>query len=258
MLALMYFSPTRTTKKIVSAVGKVFFEKMLSKMRPIDVTPLAARLREYTFSEDDVLVFGAPVYGGRVPVLLRDLFENLQGNGARAIALCVYGNRDYDDALLEMCDLLSSRGFSVCAAAAFIGEHSYTDKVGSFRPDKEDLLAADEFARAAFEKVAAGLPVRKQVRGHRPYKELSPSLLTPKKAPVVSEEKCTHCGACVSVCPVCNLSADLKDLGRCIGCAACVRFCPAGAREFCDEGIAAAKARLEANCTARRNPEFFL
>ena len=257
-LTLMYFSPTHTTKKIVGAVGKVFFEKLLCETRIADLTPLAARMRTYAFREEDVLIFGAPVYGGRVPPLLVSFLKGLQGNGARAVALSVYGNRDYDDALAETCGLLKGAGFCVCAAAAFIGEHSYTCEVGKGRPDAEDLLAASAFALTAYEKISAGKEIVKQLRGEEPYKEYSPFLLAPKKAPSADAAKCTHCGACIAACPVCNLAADLSDQGRCIACAACVKGCPQHARAFDDAAVLAAKERLEKNCTARRNPEFFI
>ena len=70
--------------------------------------------------------------------------------------------------------------------------------------------------------------------------------------------KCVHCDTCISVCPVCNIAADLSDLGRCIGCAACVRFCPQSARSFKDEGIARVAKKLEETCSQRRSPKFFL
>ena len=70
--------------------------------------------------------------------------------------------------------------------------------------------------------------------------------------------QCTRCGACISLCPVCNIGADLSDGGRCIACAACVKFCPAGARRFAEEGILSARKRLEENCTVRRQPEFYI
>lgn len=112
-LTLMYFSPTHTTKKIVSAVGKVFFEKLLCETAVADITPLAARMRDYTFGEEDILVFGAPVYGGRVAPPAAEVLRGLHGNSARAVVVCVYGNRDYDDALLESRDLLEQAGFRV-------------------------------------------------------------------------------------------------------------------------------------------------
>lgn len=257
-LTLLYFSPTHTTRKIVSAVGKVFFEKMLCETRIADVTSLAARQRAYPFGQDDVLIFGAPVYGGRVPALLLPFLQSLQGNGARAVALSVYGNRDYDDALAETCSLLEGAGFRVCAAAAFVGEHSYSSLVSGGRPDAEDLLAACAFALAAYEKVESNASIGKRVPGEKPYKEYSAFMSAPKRMPAVDRQKCTRCGACIASCPVCNIAADLSDLHRCIACAACVKGCLQGARAFTDEGVLSAKARLEQTCTARRLPEFFI
>ncbi len=257
-LTLMYFSPTHTTKKIVSAVGKVFFERLLCKTEIVDLTRAVARMKEYVFSQEDVLIFGAPVYAGRVPLLLGDVLKNMKGNGARAVVLSVYGNRDYDDALLETKDLFSAAGFQVCAAAAFIGEHSYTEKVGARRPDRDDLVAAESFGVIAYEKVSAGQEIQKSIRGNRPYKALSPSMGEAKKAPVIVEESCTGCKHCVEVCPVNNLAADLSDTGKCIGCAACVKLCPTKARVFKDAHIDAVRQKLEANCMERKNPEFFI
>lgn len=257
-LTLLYFSPTHTTKKIVSAVGKVLFEKFLCHTEIVDLTPAAAREREYAFGEEDIVVFGAPVYGGRVPPLLMPVLSNLRGNGARAVVLSVYGNRDYDDALLETKDIFERQGFTVCAAGAFIGEHSYSAKVGGGRPDRDDIVAAQSFGILAAVKVKAAKPIAKPVRGNRPYKELGPFMTAPKPAPELDAEKCTHCGKCISVCPVNNLTADLKDGGKCIACAACVKLCPQGARAFMDEHIAAVREKLEKNCTARRAPEFFV
>lgn len=257
-LTLMYFSPTHTTKKTVSAVGKVFFEKMLCETRVADLTSLAGRMREYSFAAEDVLIIGVPVYGGRIPQLLHSFLKGIKGNGARAVILTVYGNRDYDDALLELYDFMTQQNFVVCAAGAFIGQHSYSEKVGAGRPDVEDLLAAGTFGLAAYEKVVSGKPVAKKIRGKRPYKEYSPSMLKLRQAPSEDSAKCIRCGKCIEVCPVCNLDAKRHDSGRCIGCAACVRFCPVGARRLNDENTVKAKKWLEENCLARRTPEFFI
>lgn len=255
-LNLVYFSPTNTTKKIISAIGKVFFEKTLSSTKIIDLTSLAARVREYDFSEEDVVIFGAPVYGGRIPQLLVPVLKKFSGNGARAVIVSVYGNRDYDDALLETYNIFSEQGFLVCAAAAFIGEHSYSEKVGGGRPDSEDILAAQTFAHIAATKVAGGFPIQKKIKGSYPYKELSKGLSSARKAPKINEN-CVHCGKCITVCPVCNIAADLKDRGKCIGCAACVKICPQKARSF-GEDIQAIKEKLENNFVMRKTPEFFI
>lgn len=165
-LVLMYFSPTHSTKKIVARIGKVFFEKLLCETKPVDLTKLAVRMRSCPFDKEDVLVFGAPVYAGRLPVCVSDYIKTLQGNGARAVAVSVYGNRDFDDALLETCDLLTERGFTVCAAGAFIGEHSYTSAVGTGRP-----------IRMIFWRPMR-LPLRrmKRLQAELPYERRSPEI----------------------------------------------------------------------------------
>lgn len=258
MLYIAYFSPTGTTRRIAASVGKALFETFLCRAQVVDLTPPAARLRGRTFSQEDIVVFGAPVYGGRVPPLLLPALRLWNGGGAKAVVLSVYGNRDFDDALLETKDLFEERGFTVCAAAAFIGEHSYSSEVGAGRPDAEDLLAAQAFGRAAAGRVRGGLPLQEPVAGRRPYKAYSPFLLAPKTAPAPDPSLCVRCGACVSVCPVADVAPDLSSRGGCIGCAACVKACRAHARAFTDEGILPAKARLERDCTARRAPALFL
>ena len=49
---------------------------------------------------------------------------------------------------------------------------------------------------------------------------------------VRNEEKCTHCGACVTICPTAALYLDKKtrkvifDPEKCIACELCVKACP--------------------------------
>ncbi|MFW6173196.1 MAG: 4Fe-4S binding protein [Elusimicrobiota bacterium] len=52
------------------------------------------------------------------------------------------------------------------------------------------------------------------------------------------EEKCTHCGACVVMCPTDALVVDPKtrkiifDSGKCIACELCIDACPTRAMEL--------------------------
>ena len=54
---------------------------------------------------------------------------------------------------------------------------------------------------------------------------------------VRSEDKCTHCGACINVCPTEALTIDLEtrevefNSNRCIACELCVPACPFRAME---------------------------
>ena len=52
-----------------------------------------------------------PVYGGRLPAIAVQRLREIRGNDSPAIAVVVYGNRAYDDALLELRDVLTANGF---------------------------------------------------------------------------------------------------------------------------------------------------
>lgn len=58
-----------------------------------------------------------------------------------------------------------------------------------------------------------------------------------EKDVVRNETKCTHCGACVNICPTNALAIDLEtrevhfDPDRCIACELCVPVCPPRAME---------------------------
>lgn len=111
--------------------------------------------------EGELCVIVTPVYGGRVPALALQRLQRLKGNGAPAILVVVYGNRDYEDALLELRDTAISLGFVPLTAGAFIGEHSYSTPelpIAAGRPDTDDLQQAREFGKNSLEngKIARG------------------------------------------------------------------------------------------------------
>lgn len=150
----VYFSPTRTTKTIVQEVAGALAAPLGASVEVTDLTLPAQRPADVSCAADDVLVFGFPVYAGRVPVLLRDEFAHLEGRGTPAVVVGLYGNRAFDDALLEAADLLEERGFNVTAAGAFIGEHSLTARVGTGRPDDADIAVAQRFGADLGERLA--------------------------------------------------------------------------------------------------------
>lgn len=98
--------------------------------------------------EDELTVVAVPVYGGRVAETAVERLRNFRADQAPVVPVVVYGNRDYEDALLELSDLLKEKGFVPVAAAAFIGEHSFSRPdmpVAAGRPDEEDLRKAMAF-----------------------------------------------------------------------------------------------------------------
>jgi ferredoxin len=259
---LLYFSPTQTTGKIVEGIGRGLGVSALSRL---DLTgPEAAMLPE-TVLDDALVVLGAPVYAGRLPVEAVRRLRRFRGSGLPAVIVVVYGNRAYEDALLELRDLAVELGFIPVAAGAFVGEHSYCGPdtpIAVGRPDAADLAQARGFGAAvaarlgALPELAAVAPIG--VPGNFPYKENG---LRAGVSPAVREEVCAACGQCVAVCPMAAIRLDpspATDKDRCIRCCACVKVCQTGARVVDDPGMLETARRLAANCRERREPETFL
>ncbi len=265
-----YFSATETTKKITTGIAEKLAAGSGNKsVVNVDFTLPEARKEPAFFAEHDIVVAGLPVYAGRVPNVLLKYLNTIKGNGALAIAVVVYGNRHYDDALIEWRDILESRGFKVIAAGAFIGEHSFSRILGQNRPDQQDLSRVKEFAGLIYQKLTAAQSAMETVSvpGKNPYqpyyrpkdKDGNPVSIL-KVVPQTSDD-CIHCGLCVSLCPVGSIDANDESAitGICIKCCACIKNCPVEAKYFDDENYLWHKQELEnAFSSPRREPEFFL
>jgi len=261
----MYFSPTGTTKTVVKEIAGAF---EIQRSEDIDFTHCASRqIPAGTIQSDQLTVIGVPVYSGRIPVPARDYIETMQvEKGSPAVTIAVYGNRHYDDALLELKQTCEQAGFSVYAAAVFIGEHSMSTPalpISPGRPDQADREKAREFGRSVAAKLAAvhsltGTgPV--SVPGNPAYKKRP---YMPKAAPKIDKPACTLCGTCVDVCPAGAIrirdGSVFTDKNLCIVCQACVKTCPEQARRMTHPAFALVTRQLHSACRTRREPELFL
>ena len=154
-----YFSATGTTEKVVTGLAKSLAKKMQVEFDCFDFTLPDVRKLETPFQEGDVVVFGTPTIAGRVPNVLLKYLATIEGRGALAIPISLYGNRNYDDCLIELRDILAKANFYPIAAGAFIGEHSFSRILGAGRPDEKDMAIVEEFA----EKHNFGLETCKDV-----------------------------------------------------------------------------------------------
>lgn len=176
--------------------------------------------------EGEMIVVAAPVFGRRIPSIVREKIEQLSGTGKKAVTIAVYGNRAYEDALLEMNDILIKCGFTVIASGAFVAQHSMAPEVGAGRPDGEDEKDIHKFAESVKNSTATE---NVHVPGNRPYKPEMNMTVTP-----ISLPSCTKCGKCVTVCPTNAISVTdgsvITDAEKCILCMACTHICPEQAR----------------------------
>jgi len=258
---LIYFSPTGTTEKILKAIATGLSAEELVC---IDASKPAVRENTYSFKHDELVIIGVPVYVGRVPATMLPFLNELKGNNTQVVLVAVYGNRAFEDTLLEMQDITSARGFQTIAAGAFIGVHSYSTMehpIAPGRPDEQDLELAKSFGKKIKEKLLGevfdlhdGLL---EIPGNNPYRERSKF---PQGNITTRYELCSHCGTCAEVCPTGAVSEEhfTHDPEKCIICCACIRFCPGQARTLETEAIHAISAKLNTMCAERKEPEFFL
>lgn len=264
----LYFSPTLTTRKVVSAIASSLAAELSLETEGHDVTTPASRTARLSFDKDDIVVFGCPVYIGRVPNLIKPYLETIEGNGAIGVPVVVFGNRNFDDALVELYDMMMAEGFRCIAAAAFVGEHSFSRKLGGGRPDEADLKTAADFgkkAAAAAMALGDGTPEKMDIPGNRPYRffkavddEGKPFDIR-KVKPVTSKELCCNCGQCARMCPMGAI--DLDDCssvsGICIKCGACIKRCPVGAKSISDTEYLRHLAILERDQMDRKEPVIY-
>ena len=175
-LTVICFSPTRTSRKIAEAVAAGM---TASHIRTIDLT-LDRSDEPIILNSGETVVLGAPVYAGRVaPEAVRRLrrIQVAARASVPAVVTVTYGNRDYEDALVELYDLAVSLGLSPFAAGAFIGEHSYSTPempVAEGRPDSMDIADARIFGGQCARKLdSSGAFAPFHIKGNRPYKEPS-------------------------------------------------------------------------------------
>lgn len=265
---LVYFSPTGSTKRIIEEIAK----GIEAPIGQVDLTRPEAKNRDYEDFGDELAIIGSPVYAGRIPVEAIRRLRRLRAHNTPAVTLVVYGNRAYEDALIELTDLVSELGFKPIAGGAFIAEHSFSTPevpIAEGRPDGSDLEKAREFGAKIKEKLLAAKNVGDispvTVPGIRPYrdefrKSRAAKPGTEPAAPITKQDLCTRCGKCAEVCPneAITIGSTIETRrDACIRCYACIKNCPTGARVMVHPFFAREAKWLHDDFPDRKEPETF-
>lgn len=247
------FSPTGGTRKVADALS-------MGICKNIDAFELCnpvSRLSDITLGEDDFAVIAMPVYGGRIPALaIERLKSQVKANNAICAVVAVYGNRAYDDALLELYKTCKEMGFNVVAAVGAIAEHSIIRKYGANRPDADDITEMKSFGERIKEAILSGTILQEGViPGNFPYKK---PISGPKPT---ADKSCKGCGKCASECPVGAIPSDnLRKVnkGLCISCMRCVSICPSQSRSIGKIMHAMITLAIKKGCAEHKQNELFV
>lgn len=267
----VYFSATDTTKKTVLTIADEAARLLGAEREDYDFTLPGMRENGFAAGKDDLVIFGTPVYAGRVPNVLLKYLATIQGNGALAVPVVLFGNRNFDDGLIELRDILENTGFHTMAAAAFVGEHSFSKTLAAGRPDADDMKEALAFAGKVTEKVK-GLPegeapapvevegVPHPYRGYYQPRDRKGVSIDIRKVKSLVSDACDDCKICADVCPMGSISHEnvREYTGICIKCGACIKKCPKQARYYEDEGYLYHQHELEEGYTRRAAISLFL
>ncbi len=247
------FSPTGGTRQVAETI----ISQWDIPVNEIDLTNAQNDFSAFDFTGDDIAVISVPSYGGRVPALAAERIKRIHGNGTRCIIVCVYGNRAYEDTLVELNDIAEQSGFYVAAAVGAVAEHSIIRQYAAGRPDQQDKRELQSFGEKIFNKIKkSDCSSVLQIPGNRPYKKTGGVGLVPK-----ADQHCTSCGLCARNCPAQAISkTNLKtaDSKKCISCMRCVTECPELARKVNGAMVSIAALAIKNACSKRKSNELYI
>lgn len=248
------FSPTGGTEKVAEIITSAWG----MPIRKIDLSNGETDYSSLSFETDDIAIIAVPSYGGRVPGLATQRISNIQGNHTPCVIVCVYGNRAYEDTLVELHDIAEKSGFRVIAAVAAIAEHSIMHQYATGRPDESDRSELESFAGKILEKINGDLSgaVMPKIPGNRPYKKMGAASLIPKAG-----NDCTYCGLCAGQCPAQAISKEnpkVTDSKKCISCMRCVAQCPQSARKVNGAMVSVVALAIKKACSTRKENELYV
>jgi ferredoxin len=249
--AQIVFSPTGGTQKVADIITNNW-----TSVEHVDLSVSEDDYSKYGYDADDVVLIAMPSFGGLAPQIALDRLRNINGNSAHCILVAVYGNRAYEDTLVQMEDTARACGFSITAAISAIAEHSIMHQYATGRPNEADCKQLSEFTVKINEKLTKGDNTSPAILGNRPYKKGSGAGLVPK-----ANNSCSKCGICARLCPVGAInpqSPQITDSKKCISCMRCVHVCPQKARSINGIMVSIASLAIKKVCSNVKENELFI
>lgn len=112
-LHLIFFSPVFHTRVIARMLGARLNAALGLAEAPVehDITDYSQASPSLRFGPEDLVILASPVYGGRLPYPAAQRLMLCEGRKTPALLVVSYGNRAFEDALLEMKDIVEKQKF---------------------------------------------------------------------------------------------------------------------------------------------------
>ena len=244
------FSPTGGTERVAKAITQNW-----PQTSTIDLSAPDTKYTDICFDSDSLVVIAMPSFGGIAPQLALDRLAMIKGNKAKCAIVAVYGNRAYEDTLVQMEDYAQNAGFQVIAAISAVAEHSIIHEYAAGRPNLNDCKELTKFGNQILEKAISNQLSKPSIPGNRPYKKAGIGMIPG------ADSSCISCGLCAEKCPAGAIPADTPkstDKSKCISCMRCVSICPVHARKVNRLMISAAAALIKKACSVEKANELFI
>jgi len=226
----IYFSGTGNTEYI----AKLFSDKMdIPCLSVEDDVDFANEIGSH-----DVIAFCYPIYGSRVPRIMREFVEKHKTTlaGKKLVILVTQlmfsgdGARVFTDMFEESVDVIYAEHFNmpnnICNTP--ILKHASKGKIKKYKSRAEKKMAnvckdikCGKVKKRGFTRFAKYL-------GNIQGKTWQGGIELKAKSAVKIHEDCNLCGLCVKICPMKNLQKEdkIQQLNNCVVCYRCVNRCP--------------------------------
>ena len=109
------FSPTGGTERVAKAITQNW-----PQVDTIDLSAPDTKYADICLESDALAVIAMPSFIGIAPQLALNRLAMIKGNGVKCVIVAVYGNRAYEDTLVQMEDYAQNAGFQVIAAISAV------------------------------------------------------------------------------------------------------------------------------------------